>query len=244
MADLSNTTVVLPDTPDTGEISAYLGMMGRFGFLTGYPALQVSVARPEEEASLQKGDILVMGTFDHLGSLTDILKNVPIAIGNNQISVKLGDAPLAGVFQIFGGSREDDQHRAAAALAATVNQDTAIIASGRSPWASQSTVVALLGGTPQALDGIISTFRDPTVNPLIQGDFSLVSGGQVSSFRIGPSYTVGWIPLWIWPSYLLRDQPFTIVLVMILGCVILTLALHLTLRRRAMGRLRSRGDVR
>jgi cellulose synthase (UDP-forming) len=66
----------------------------------------------------------------------------------------------------------------------------------------------------------------------------------VSSFRIGPSYTVGWIPLWIWPSYLLRDQPFTIVLVMILGCVILTLALHLTLRRRAMGRLRSRGDVR
>jgi cellulose synthase (UDP-forming) len=242
MADLSNTTVVLPDTPDTGEISAYLGMMGRFGFLTGYPALQVAVARPEEEAALQKGDILVIGTFDHLGSLTDILRNVPITIGNGQISVKLEDSPLAGVFQIFTGSHEDDHRRAAAALSATVNQDTAIIASGRSPWVNQASVVAMMAGTPQGLGNIISSFRDPVVNPLIQGDFSVVSGGQVSSFRIGSTYTVGWIPFWIWPSYLLHDQPFTIVLVMILGCIILTFALHLTLRRRAMTRLR--GDVR
>jgi cellulose synthase (UDP-forming) len=243
MADLSNTTIVLPDTPDTGEISAYLGMMGRFGFLTGYPALQVSVARPEEEASLQKGDILVIGTFAHLGSLTDILQNVPIAIGNNQISLKLGESPLASVFQIFTGDHADDQRRAAAALSATVNQNTAIIASGRSPWVNQATVVALLAGTPQGLGGIISTFRDPAVNPLIQGDFSVVSGGQVSSFRIGSTYTTGWIPFWIWPSYLLNNQPFTIVLVMILGCVILTFALHITLRRRAMTRLRGRGDL-
>jgi cellulose synthase (UDP-forming) len=244
MADLSNTTVVLPDTPDTGEISAYLGMMGRFGFLTGYPALQVAVARPEEEAALQKGDILVIGTFDHLGSLTDILRDVPIAIGSGQISIKLADEPLASVFQIFTGSHEDQQRRAALALSAAVNQDTAIVASGRSPWVSQASVVALLAGTPQGLGGIVSTFRDPAVNPLIQGDLSVVSGGQVSSFRIGNTYTVGWIPFWIWPSYLLRDQPFTIVLVMILGCVILTLALHLTLKRRAMTRLRARGDVK
>ena len=107
-----------------------------------------------------------------------------------------------------------------------------------------ASVVALLAGTPQGLDGIISTFRDPTLNPLIQGDFSIVSGGQVSSFRIGPTFTVGWIPFWIWPSYLLRNQPFTIVLVMIIGCVLLTLALHATLRRRAATRLRTPGDHR
>jgi hypothetical protein len=244
MADLSNTTVVLPDTPDSGELSAYLRMLGRFGFLTGYPVLRVTVARPEEEATLQKGDILVLGTIAHLGSLTDILQNVPITIGNGQISVKMGDAPLGGVFQIFGGGRSDDQRKAATALSADVNQDTAIVASGQSPWVRHASVVALLAGTPQGLDGILSAFRDPTQNPLIQGDFSIVSGGQVSSYRIGPTYTVGWIPIWIWPSYLLHDQPITIVLVMIVGCIILTLALHTTLRRRAMTRLKSRGDLR
>jgi cellulose synthase (UDP-forming) len=242
MADLSDTTIVLPDTPDTGEISAYLGMMGRFGFLTGYPALRVTVARPEEEATLQKGNILVIGTFDHLGSLTDILRNVPISIGNGQISIKLADQPLAGVFQVFTGNRVDDQRHAATALSAAINQNTAIVVSGQSPWNNQATVVSLLAGTPQGLDGIVSTFRDPARDPLIQGDFSILSGGQVSSFRIGSTYTIGWIPFWIWPSYLLRDQPFTIVLVMILGCVILTIALHLTLRRRAMARLQARGD--
>ena len=101
MADLSNTAVVLPDTPDTGEISAYLRMMGRFGFLTGYPVLAVTVARPEEEQVLQKGDILVIGTIAHLGSLSDILQNVPITIGNGQMTVKVGDQPLGGIFEIF-----------------------------------------------------------------------------------------------------------------------------------------------
>jgi cellulose synthase (UDP-forming) len=244
MADLSNTAVVVPDTPNSGEISAYLRMMGRFGFLTGYPVLQVTVARPEEEASLQKGDILVIGTIAHLGSLTDILRNVPISLGDGQIALKLGDEPLGGLFQIFGGGRSDEQRKAAAALSAAVNQDSAIVASGQSPWAPHTTVVALLAGTPQGLDGILSAFRDTAENPLIQGDFSIVSGGQVSSWRIGPTYTVGWIPFWIWPSYLLRDQPFTIVLVMIVGCIILTFALHATLQRRARNRLKARGDVR
>jgi hypothetical protein len=243
MADLSNTTVVLPDSPDTGEISAYLRMMGRFGFLTGYPVLRATVARPEEEANLQKGDVLVIGTIAHLGSLTDILQNVPITIGNGQISLKVGDAPLGGVFQVFSGNNSADQRKAASTVSTAVNQNTAFVASGASPWAHDATVVALLAGTPQGLDGILSAFRDPTLNPLIQGDFSIVSGGQVSSFRIGPTYTVGWIPFWIWPSYLLRNQPFTIVVVMIIGCVLLTLVLHATLRRRASNRLKARGDV-
>ncbi len=242
MADLSNTTVVVPDNPDSGELSAYLRLMGRFGFLTGYPALRVGVARPEEEASLQKGDIIVLGTFAHLGSLTDILKNVPISIGDGQISMKLGDQTLAGVFQIFGSHHAEERRRAAAALSTTVNQDTAIIASGQSPWVSNASVVALLAGTPQGLDSIMSAFRDPVLNPLIQGDFSIVSGTQVSSFRIGSTYTVGSIPFWIWPSYALHDQPFAIILAMVVACIILTLALHVILRRRAVARLHARGE--
>jgi hypothetical protein len=103
-------------------------------------------------------------------------------------------------------------------------------------------VVALLAGTPQGLDNVISSFRDPTLNPLIQGDFSIVSEKQISSYRIAHTYTVGWLPFWLLPSWWLRGSPGTIVVVMIIGCVILTIALHSALSSRARGRLGSKGD--
>ena len=243
MADLSQTAVVLPDTPSTGEISGYLRLMGRFGYWTGYPVLHVTVARPEEEASLHDDDILVIGTIAHLGSLSDILQNVPVSLDQGQITLKVADKPLGTFYEFVTGAHRADQRRAQAVFSAAVNQDTAVMASGPSPWgARHNTVVALLSGTPQGLDNILNAFTDPALNPLIQGDLSIMSGGQVTSFRIDQTYTVGWIPLWIWPSYFLRNQPFVIVIVMIVGCGLLTLALHTALRRRAASRLKAMGE--
>jgi hypothetical protein len=101
--------------------------------------------------------------------------------------------------------------------------------------------VALLAGTPQGLDTIMNSFTDSTLNPLIQGDFSIMSGNQVTSYRLQSTYTVGWIPFWIWPSYVLRDQPLMIVIVMIIGCILLTGVLHAGLRRRSAKRLKAMG---
>lgn len=242
MADLSNTAVVLPDTPGSGEISAYLRLMGRFGYWTGYPVLKVAVTRPEDEPTIKQHNILVIGTIAHLGSLSDIMKDMPISLDGGQMAVKIGDDVLGNVFQIFGTGHRADQRRAAAVLSGAVNANTAVIASGASPWGDKHTVVALLAGTPQGLDDIMTAIADPTMNPLLQGDLSIVSGGQITSFRVGPTYTVGSIPFWMWPSYWLRDQPFMIVIVMIIGCVLLTFAVHAILRRRAQARLRALGE--
>ncbi|MBN8905553.1 MAG: cellulose biosynthesis cyclic di-GMP-binding regulatory protein BcsB [Rhodospirillales bacterium] len=45
MADLSQTAIILPDSAGTAEYSAYLGVLGRLSESTGYPALNVTVAR-------------------------------------------------------------------------------------------------------------------------------------------------------------------------------------------------------
>jgi cellulose synthase (UDP-forming) len=241
MADLSQTSVVLPDSPDSGELSAFLRLMGRFGYMTGYPVLQVAVARPGEETALQSRDILVIGTVAHLGSLSDILRNVPVTVDNGQLGVKIGQ-DLGTIFRVFSNRQATDRRKAAAALTASTTQDTAFLTGGESPWTHGKSVVALLAGTPQGLDNVISSFRDPTLNPLIQGDFSIVSAKQISSYRIARTYSVGWLPFWLLPSWWLRGSPGTIVVVMIIGCVILTIALHAALSSRARGRLGSKGD--
>ncbi len=47
VADLSETTVVLPPAPTQQEIETFLTLMGHFGRQTGFPALRVTVAGSE-----------------------------------------------------------------------------------------------------------------------------------------------------------------------------------------------------
>ena len=51
--------------------------------------------------------------------------------------------------------------------------------------------------------------------PNIQGDLALLSGGKMASYRAGGTYTVGSLPLWLWPEWWLQDQPGAIIAIMI-----------------------------
>jgi cellulose synthase (UDP-forming) len=96
----------------------------------------------------------------------------------------------------------------------------------------------VLATTPQGLANAIATFRDNAKAPDIQGDLAIVSGGVVSSYRAAPTYTVGALPFWIWPSYALRDKPYISIIILIVGCVLLGFAFYWAMRRRANRRAR------
>ncbi len=78
--------------------------------------------------------------------------------------------------------------------------------------------------------------RDPGQTPLIQGDLALFDGSRVTSYRVGSEYTVGALPFWLYPSWLLRDQPLGIVGVMVVGCLLVAVFYFFALRRRAVRR--------
>ena len=60
MADLADTTVVLPTTPTAAEIALFLHLMGHFGAQTGYPVLRVTVAGPDTVVRAAR-DYLILG---------------------------------------------------------------------------------------------------------------------------------------------------------------------------------------
>jgi cellulose synthase (UDP-forming) len=84
---------------------------------------------------------------------------------------------------------------------------------------------------------MVRTLTDSDQAPLIQGDLSLLSGGRVTAYRVGPTYTVGALPFWLWPSWALRDQPLALLVLVGAGAVLLGSALLGTIRRRARARL-------
>ncbi len=239
LADLSETAVVLPERPGTVELAAYLDMMGRFGALTGYPALRLAVVRPDGAATVADRDLLVIGSLGHLQGAAGLLARSAMRIDGDRLTLTLDD-PLDPVRHLFGGRADEARDRAASTLAAVPAEQRAYLVGGESPLADHRSVVAILASAPQAVIGAVASLRDKEQAPLIQGDLALLSGGHVTSFRVAPTYTVGHLPLWMWPGWLLRDQPLGAVLAMLGGVALLGLALHAALRRRAAARLADR----
>jgi cellulose synthase (UDP-forming) len=239
MADLSTSAVVLPDRPTPVELSAFLNMMGRFGAITGYPVVNVAVVRPDGVNTIADRDILLMGTMQRLGTSADLLSKSPFRINGNRLTIGIPNS-LESVRRLFGDDAEAERRRATAVLSAPLAASTAVLVGAESPLAKGRTLIAILAAEPQALDGVVAAFRDTAKAPLIQGDLALLSGDQVTSYRVGQTYTVGRLPFWLWPSWILRDQPYGVVGLMLVGCALLGLALYWTMRRRSSARLLQR----
>jgi cellulose synthase (UDP-forming) len=239
MADLSETAVVLPERAGTVELSAFLGLMGRLGSLTGYPAMGVTVLRGGEAASGLDKDLVVVGTLGRLRGAADLLRASPYRPEGGILRVALSQT-LPGIWRLFGDTREEQRQRAAAALATPLGSGAATLIGAAAPYGHGRSVVALLAGEPQGLDAMVEALEDPVLVPDIQGDLALLSAGRMTSWRTGSSFTVGYLPPWLWPDWLLRDRPLWILVLMVGAAATLGLALLRILLRSAAARIARR----
>jgi cellulose synthase (UDP-forming) len=237
MADLSQTAVILPARPNAIELSAFLTLMGEFGAITHYPVANVAVATPAEADTVAARDLILLGTIPHLSDAAPLLSNAPMRFAGDRLSFDLAPA-RDSLLHVFSESGRQQHAAAAAHLATGMTPGMAVLLASESPLQAGRSLVGILAAQPQGLDGIVATLRDPARSPAIQGDLAVLSGGQVTSFRVGATYTVGHLPLWIWPGYLLGAQPILTVIVLLAGCMLVGLALFWTMRRRARRRVR------
>ena len=236
MADFSETAVVLPDRPSAVEITAYLNLMGRIGSLTGYPPVRMAVTRPDGVGAFADRDILVMGTLQRLPGIDNLLAASPVTAQGNRMALRLPDT-LESLRRVFIDRNAAERTRAASTLQSGIADGTTVMVGGESPMARGRSMVALLAGSPQALEAAVTAMKDPDQAPLVQGDLSLLSQGQVTSYRVKAPYTVGTLPLWIYPGWLMRDSPYAVIGLTLIGCVLLAMAFFWAMQRRAIGRL-------
>jgi len=85
-ADLSETTVVLPEVPSVEEISLYLHLMGHFGAQTGYPALRVTVDGPNAVVRSDR-NYLVLGTVARQPAFSSLNAILPVTFESDGIHV-------------------------------------------------------------------------------------------------------------------------------------------------------------
>ncbi|PYD74929.1 cellulose synthase catalytic subunit (UDP-forming) [Novacetimonas pomaceti] len=206
MADLSETTVVIPPRPAPDTIGAFLDMMGFMGALDRYPTTGLDVRTTDMPLDMSvTGDILVFSPLKDLGNASSAL---------SLAGYRRKDTPATRVMRwlahpLSGGN----------VAPAFVNLDEGAVVAAQSPFAAHRSVVAVLGATPAALSAIVRDLRDPADLARFQGDMVVRHGARLDDYRTGGIYTVGSMPAWMLPDWYLGGHPLLLCLIGMLTAV-------------------------
>jgi cellulose synthase (UDP-forming) len=243
VADLSETTVVLPSAPTAQEIETFVTLMGHFSRQTGFPALRVTVAGADSLRDGAKTDFLIIGTgggteggtgsdqpaFDKLNG------DLPVAL-RGQIQVRDTQGFFAPLHKAWW-KVDSDEHAVSGSLAAGGTPD-ALIEGIQSPYEGDRSVVAIRLKDAASFEPFMATFLKVQQSSDISGSVSVLRGARFRSFRIGADvYHVGVLPWWTHLNLWFMQYPYMVSIVIFLGALLLAVWVRQWLRVKARARL-------
>jgi cellulose synthase (UDP-forming) len=237
LADLGETAVVLPDQVAAPDIETFLTLMGTMGDSTGYPVVHVAVVTAGGIDQVADKDLIVLGAIPRQPLIARWAANSNLAVDGGKLRVAMTSA-IDRVFTMLDPNAERERQRIDQLLVSQGDSLAALIGM-QSPLSSRRSVVVLTGSSPDKLLTVIGTFRNRDLNPFIQGDLMVATGGKVTSFRIGSEYTVGRLPLLTKIRWWLGNSPLLLILFALIGVLIIALVAYWLLSRLATMRLRA-----
>ena len=239
LADLSETTVVLPARPSEQEIETFVTLMGHFGRQTGFPALRVTVAGAD---ALQDGvatDFLIIGTGDDQPGFDKLANSLPVALHSGKVEVKDTQGFFAPLHKAWW-KIESDEHSESGDLTAGGTPD-AVIEGIKSPFgpSGDRSIVAIHLRNAAAFEPFMEAFVSVQQSSAISGSVSVLHGEDFQSFRIGADvYHVGVLPWWKRLTLWFMEVPWLASLVVLALAFLLAIWTRQWLRGKARSRLR------
>ena len=214
LADLSQTTVVLPTVPSPQEIALYLHLMSHFGAQTGYPALRVIVAGPNTVIGKAR-DYMILGTITNQPAFNSLDASQPVRLLSNGIQVK----PAHGYPSLVSSAEAivlrqwprllgnaGDRER----ISNVDGVPDALIEEIQSPSSPDRSIVLITLKQDASADGFADVFLDRSQSRDITGSASLLHSSQFDSYALnGGTYYIGNISwyammrIWLTQYYLL-----------------------------------------
>jgi len=196
LADLSDTTVVLPAVPSPEEIALYLHLMSHFGAQTGYPVLRVTVDGPN--AVLTNGrNYLVLGSLADQPAFNSLAPQLPVAFDSSGIHIKPESGYLADASSIDAAMTRWLAHL----VGRTVRRDVPSSAAGvpdamveeiKSPSSIDSSIVLIVLGHNSAAEDFMTVFLDRSQSTDIGGSVSLLRNSTFHRYSMDDkTYHVG-----------------------------------------------------
>ncbi len=219
LADLAETTLVLP--PDYGVVEAQslLELVGILGGHTGYPALRPQIRTADQLDDSQPRDVLVIGREAHQALLQHWAESLPAGMGRWLRQLGLPRRAVTRLYDWLGLDTRPDP---------AIREQTRLLSQGplgmmlgyESPVHASRSVVALLGSTPEQLARVVQGLGDPAVVAQVHGSVSLFRGERVESLLVGDTYMVGDLAWHLRVWYFLIRHPFILIALSLLVAVV------------------------
>ena len=236
-ADLSDTAVVLPDTPTVDEIEMYLTMMGHFGAQTGYPVLNVTVTNNDGMKTDRSKDYLVMGTVEDQPALNRLNPSLPVRVDGGGLHIQDTQGFFDSMQHAWWKVRSSD-HVQSGQLETAGGLPDVLIEGAEWPSGSSKSVVLIALRDHSVVPNFLTVFLKNSQSSDVQYTVSVLHGTRFVSYRIGNDvYHVGSLSLWIRLNLLFSEYPGLVVLSVIVLCILMAALIRATLRRRARSRL-------
>jgi hypothetical protein len=236
MADLSETAVVMPDGPNTDEISMYLTMMGRMGEATGYPVLRHAVINAPEVEKYADRDLIVIGSGQRQTLMTKWADALPLVQVGGERRVREPDVFRRAVYrwdemdlQTAGRPDARMSFKGGSALVA--------IMAFESPLKSSRSVVYLHADKSEDLQKISAALNDPERVAAVQGDFVVVDDFLVEHAKVANTYYVGGLDPFTYLRWSFSKHPLVIGFLGLFISLLLAVIMYRLLRTIAAKRL-------
>jgi cellulose synthase (UDP-forming) len=243
VADLAETTVVLPPTPTEQEIEMFVTLMGHFGRQTGFPVLRVTVAGADAMQQGARTDFLIIGAAGDQPGFDKLANNLPVALHSGQIQVRDTQGFFAPLHHAWWKLRSNE-HTESGDLSAGGTPD-AVIEGIESPYDSggSRSIVAIHLRDASTFDPFMTSLLTVQQSSDIAGTVSILHGTEFHSFRIGSEvYHVGVLPWWTRLTLWFMEVPWLAAVVVIVLAFLLAIWTRQWLRGRARARLKTMED--
>ncbi len=236
MADLSETAVVMPNNPVLAEMETYLGVMGRMGRVTGYPAIRHAIISASSVEAHANKDLILIGSSGSQPLLERWADKMHPLLEKGSHTLK-----LPGIFDrlLFRWQNRDldDAMKRAGDLISKGDGGLGALVAFESPLKGGRSVVAFTGDNAEQIGALFDSMSDPKKMPRFQGDLVMQSGKRIEGFQMGPTYYVGSLP-WLTALYwYLSRQPLALVLFVGVAALITAATAFRYLRKLAEKRL-------
>jgi cellulose synthase (UDP-forming) len=236
-ADLTDTAVVLPDTPGPEEIETFLTFMGHFGGQTGYPVLNVTVTNADGMKSNHRKDYLIIGTVDDQPALTKLNPSLPVMIDGSGLHIQDTQGFFAPLQRAWWKVRSSDRIQSGELETAGGLPD-ALIEGIEWPSGSNRSAVLVVLRDKTVVPNFLSVFLKTSQSSDIAQSVSVLKGKRFISYRIGNDvYWVGSLSTWIRLNMLFSELQWLMVVSTMIFCFLMAAIVRAMLRRRARARL-------
>ena len=235
MADLSETAVILPDTPGVPDVGTFLTLMGRMGESTGLPAYGLSVGRAGDIQKFSDKDILLLGSSTNQPMLAQWSKSMPFSVAGQARSFSLSEWATHSL--PWFDTPDPDRTPVVKLSEITLNKE-AVIVGFESPLKGGRSVVAIVSDKTSGLADVLSALMDGELISKIQGSLSVVRGKDVDSMAVGSAYNVGMLPPLTKLKWMLSSNSWIVGVLLIIGAILLGAVIYTLLRLRVNRRIK------